>query len=109
MRGQTPRTTTYATRVRWRDPQSLWLAKALGWLYGKAISGDNGTVRYGYPGLDTDRGMYKGYVFPPQAFTGYDPERVAAGFVRPDPASLPCESLDPYAASTSPIVAAMAA
>jgi hypothetical protein len=106
MRGQQPQVTVYRTPVRSAAPQAIWIARALGWLYGKAIKGDNGAVRYGYPGLDTNRTSYKGYVFPPQIFTGYDPGKVAAGFIRPDPASLPGDSTAP-AAARSPLARAM--
>ncbi len=105
-RGMQPQVTTYRTPVRSAAPQAIWIARALGWLYGKAIKGDNGSVVYGYPGLDTNRSSYKGYVYPPQLFIGYDPQKVAGGFVRPDPASLPGDSTAP-AAARSPLQAAM--
>lgn len=106
MRGQV---VNYRTPVRSAAPQAIGLARALGWLYGKAIKGDNGAIRYGYPSLDTNRTSYKGYVYPPQIFIGYDPAKVAAGLVRPDPASLPGDSMSPYASTGSPLAAAMAA
>lgn len=101
-----PQVTVYRTPVRWSAPQAIAQAMGLGWLFGKAIRGDNGAVRYGWPGLDTDRTMYKGYVDPPQLFVGYNPSKVAAGVVRPDPAALPGDSLS-AAASTSPLARAM--
>ena len=103
-----PHVTIFRTPVRSAAPQAIGLARALGWLYGKAIKGDNGSIRYGWPGLDTQRTSFKGYVYPPQIFVGYDPAKVAAGFIRPDPASLPGDSLSSYA-SSNPLGAAMAA
>jgi hypothetical protein len=88
-----PEVTAWRVPVRSAAPQAIALARGLGWLYGKAIRGDNGAVRYGYPGLDTNRGRYSGYAFPPQAFRGYDPRKVAAGTARPDPAGFPGESV----------------
>lgn len=104
MRGEV---TVYRTPVRWAAPQAIGLARALGWLHGKAIKGDNGAIRYGYPTLGT-RAKYTGYVYPPQLFVGYDPAKVAAGLIRPDPASLPGESMNPYN-SGSPLQRAMGA
>lgn len=90
-----PNVTEYRVPVRSVAPQAIALARGLAWLYGKAISGDNGTIRYGYPGLSTDRTRFSGYAFPPQAFVGYDAGKVAAGAARPDPASFPGESISP--------------
>lgn len=101
-----PQVTNYKVPVRSAAPQAIRLARALGWLYGKAIRGDNGAVRYGYPSISTQRTKYAGYVNPPQLFLGYDPARVAAGFIRPDPASLPGDSMSP-AAVRSPLMSAM--
>lgn len=83
-----PRVTTYRTRVRWAAPQAIATAIGLGWLYGKAIRGDNGAVRYGYPAMG-DRNKFAGYAYPPQIFTGYTAKRVAAGAVRVNAAGLP--------------------
>lgn len=106
MRGEV---TIYRTPVRSAAPQAIGLARALGWLYGKAIKGDNGSIRYGYPSIQSQRTKYAGYVYPPQIFVGYDPSKVAAGLIRPDPAGLPGDSISPYASTGSPIMAAMAA
>lgn len=100
-----PEVRVYRTPVRSAAPQAVALARGLGWLFGKAIKGDNGAIRYGYPSLGT-RAKYTGYVNPPQVFTGYDPGQVAAGFIRPDPASLPGDSVSP-AAGRSPLHQAM--
>lgn len=102
-----PEVVNYRVPVRSADPRAVRLARALGWLFGKSIAGDNGAIRYGTPGLDTQRTMYTGYVYPPQIFTGYQPGKLA-GAIRPDPASLPGDSLNPYGAG-NPIARAMAA
>jgi hypothetical protein len=104
-----PTQTVYRTPVRWAAPQAIALARGLAWLHGKAIDGspgNNGSIRYGWPGLDTDRTFYKGYAFPPQLFSGYDPAKVAAGLIRPDPASYPGDSMSP-ATAASPLNRAM--
>lgn len=88
----------FTVPVRWAAPQAIAQAVGLGWLYGKAIAGDNGAVRYGYPSIST-RAKYAGYAFPPQLFTGYDARKVAAGAIRPDPASYPGDSVSPATAS----------
>jgi hypothetical protein len=101
-----PRKTTYRTPVRWAAPQSIALARGLGWLYGKAINGtDNGTVRIGYPAI-ASRQKYAGYVFPAQLFIGYSARRVATGAIRLTPSGLPSTS---STASTlaSPLMQAM--
>lgn len=105
-----PRTTRYEVPVRWAAPQAIALARGLGWLHGKAINGStggNGAIRYGYPSIHTQRTKYAGWVNPPQLFTGYDPGKVAAGLVRPDPARYPGEALSP-ATAASPLARAMA-
>lgn len=101
-----PQVTHYNVPVRSAAPQAIRLATALGWLFGKAIRGDNGHIIYGYPSIQTQRAKFAGYVNPPQLFLGYDPAKVAAGFVRPDPASLPGDHVSPSAAG-SPIMIAM--
>lgn len=101
-----PTTQAYRTPVRWAAPQAIAIARGLGWLHGKAIRGDNGAIRYGYPAPGT-RASYQGYAFPPQLFAGYDPAKVAAGLVRPDPARYPGETLSPSAAD-GPLARAMA-
>jgi|SRR6185437_3622556 len=88
-----PQVTVFHTPVRSVAPQAIALARGLAWLHGKAIRGDNGSIRYGYPGLGTNRTRFAGYAFPPQAFAGWDPRKVAAGQVRPDPAGFPGESI----------------
>ena len=99
-----PRVLIFRTPVREAAPQAIAIARGLGWLFGKAIKGDNGTIEYGYPSIQTQRTKYAGYAFPPQIFTGYDPRKVAAGFIRPDQASLPGEPIGP---GTSPLSRAM--
>lgn len=86
-----PQVTTYRVPVRWAAPQAIAQAVGLGWLYGKAIRGDNGAIRYGGgPGdIQAQRSAFTGYAQPPQLFIGYDPRKVAAGLIRPDPMSLP--------------------
>lgn len=98
---------SYRVPVRWAAPQAIAVARGLGQLLGRDIKGERGTIRYGWPSIQTQRTAYKGYVFPPQVFTGYDPRKVAAGFIRPDPASLPGD----YSVASeqrSPLEAAMA-
>jgi len=102
-----PRIQIFHTPVRWSAPQAIALARGLGWLHGRAIAGDNGTIRYGWPSVMTQRTKYAGYTSPPQLFIGYDPAKVAAGLVRPDPASYPGDSLSP-ATAASPLARAMA-
>jgi hypothetical protein len=100
-----PRTTTYRTPVRWAAPQAIAQATGLGWLFGKAIRGDNGFVRYGYPALGT-RAKFTGYAFPGQLFIGYTARRVAGGAIRVTPSGLPStSSADSQLAS--PLVQAM--
>ena len=101
-----PQVEVFRTPVRAVAPQASAIARGLGWLYGKAIAGDNGAIRYGYPGLDSDRARYSGYAFPPQLFTGYNPANVAAGTARPDPAGFPGESIS--SANDTPLQRAMA-
>jgi hypothetical protein len=87
-----PAVLVYQVPVRAAAPQAVAVARGLAWLYGKAINGSpggNGSIRYGWPGLDTQRTAYTGYVNPPQIFTGYDPMKVAAGFARIAPGRLP--------------------
>jgi len=104
--GHEPEIVTYRTPVRSAAPQAIGLARVLGWLYGKAIKGHNGSIRYGWPGLDSQRTKYAGYVYPPQLFVGYNPAKVAGGLIRADPASLPGDSL---VATEAPLMRAMAA
>ena len=78
--------------VRDPHPVSQYMASALGQLYGRAIRGDNGAFRYGYPGLASNMTKFKGYVFPPQMFLGWNPRRVAGGAVRYSPGQLPATS-----------------
>jgi hypothetical protein len=84
-----PRVVEYQTPVRAAAPQAVAIALGLAWLQGKAIRGDNGSTRYGWPGMDTQRTKYAGYVTPPQIFTGYSARRVAGGSIRATPAALP--------------------
>lgn len=77
-----PKVITYIVRVRAAAPQAVAIAAGLGQLYGRGINGRAGTVRYGYPGLSTQRAKYAGYVTPPQLFKGYTARRVAGGAIR---------------------------
>lgn len=103
-----PQQTIFRTPVRWAAPQATGMARALGWLYGKAIAGDNGAIRYGGgPGdLQAQRSAYTGYAFPPQLFTGYDPRKVAAGAIRATPAAYPATTT-PAGVLSSPLARAM--
>jgi hypothetical protein len=100
-----PRTTNYRTPVRWAAPQSIAQAVGLGWLYGKAIRGDNGHVIIGYPALGT-RQKFTGYAFPGQLFIGYSARRVAGGSIRVTPSGLPSTSSS-AGQLASPLVQAM--
>lgn len=100
--------TDYRTRVRWANPASIAQAVGLGWLFGKAIAGDNGAVRYGGPGdIQSNRTAFTGYAFPPQMFIGYSARRVAAGAIRNNHAGLP-NSKSPASLLASPLQRAMA-
>lgn len=101
-----PDVETFRTPVRHVAPQAIAIARGLAWLHGKAIRGDNGSIRYGYPGLDSNRARYSGYAFPPQLFAGYNPAKVAAGTPRPDPAAFPGESIS--SRNDTPLQRAMA-
>jgi hypothetical protein len=87
-----PRTERVTVVLRDPHPVSVYMATALGRLYGRAIAGDNGAFRYGAPGLSTNRSKYGGYAFPAQMFVGWNPKRVAAGAVRYTPQRLPATS-----------------
>jgi hypothetical protein len=101
-----PQVTTYSTPVHSAAPQAIAIARGLGWLFGKAIRGDNGAVRYGYPQIGM-RAKYQGYVFPPQIFTGYDASKVARGAVRVATPALSTNTL-PQSETYSPLTQAMA-
>ncbi len=101
-----PRAVIYRTVVRAAAPQAVATALGLGWLHGKAIRGDAGAVRSGYPALGA-RNKYAGYAAPPQIFTGYSARRVAGGAVRAGGAGLPSANAPPTVLS-SPLSAAMA-
>lgn len=101
-----PQVTTYSTPVRSAAPQATAIARGLGWLYGKAIRGDAGAIRFGYPQIGM-RNKYQGYVFPPQIFTGYDPAKVARGAVRVATPALSTNTL-PQTETFSPLTQAMA-
>lgn len=100
-----PQTTVYRTPVRWAAPQAIAIARGLGWLHGKAIKGDNGTIRIGYPAIYS-REKYAGYAFPGQLFIGYTARRVAAGAIRVTPSGLPSTS-STAAQLASPLAQAM--
>lgn len=99
----------YRVPVRWRDPWSLWSARFLGWLHGKAIAGQNGAVRYDGPGsIQAQRTYYTGYVFPPQIFTGWNPRHVAGGRARVATPAFPATT-SPMASAQTPTSRAMEA
>lgn len=100
-----PRKTVFRTPVRWAAPQAIAISRGLGWLYGKAIKGDNGHILIGYPAI-ASRQKYAGYVFPPQLFIGYSARRVAGGAIRVTPNGLPSTS-NTAATLGSPLVQAM--
>jgi|SRR5882724_11481685 len=104
-RGRWPHKSTFLTKVRWASPQSIGQASSLGWLHGKAIAGDNGAIRYGYPSIGT-RSKYGGYVFPGQLFLGYSARKVAGGSIRLTPGALPSTSA-PDTLLSSPLQMAM--
>lgn len=88
MRTVKPEVVHYSVPVREAHPFSQAIASALGRLYGRGINGHAGAVRYGYPAIGT-RDRFGGYVFPPQLFIGWNPNRVASGTIRPTPGGLP--------------------
>ena len=100
-----PQSTTFRTKVRWAAPQAIAQARGLGWLFGKAIRGDNGAVIYGYPALGT-RQKFTGYAYPGQLFIGYSARRVAGGAIRVTPSGLPSTS-STVTQLSSPLVQAM--
>lgn len=99
-----PRSLHYSTPVREAHPLAQRIASSLGALYGRGIDGRTGTIRFGYPQIGM-REKFQGYVFPPQMFIGWSPNRVAGGTIRPTLGQLP-GSQAPYA-NTSPLLAAM--
>lgn len=99
------RTVTVVKRIWAPHPVSVYMASALGQIYGKAIAGFNGAVVYGYPGMDTNVSAFKGYAAPQQMFTGYSPLRAAGGRVLLTPAQLPATS--PPAAVDNPLMSAV--
>lgn len=101
-----PRVDHYDVPVRAAAPQAIFIARALGAIFGRGINGHTGTVRYGYPGLG-DRAKYGGYANTPQLFIGYDPKKVAAGAFRGAPGSLPSTS-GPSTLLSSPLQRSMA-
>jgi hypothetical protein len=103
--GRRPRKSTFLTKVRWAAPQAIGQASALGWLQGKAIAGDNGAIRYGYPTIGT-RAKFNGYAFPGQLFLGYSARKVAGGSIRLTPGALPSTS-SPDTLLSSPLQMAM--
>lgn len=84
--------TRVSVEVYQPHPVSQYMASVLGALYGRDINGRTGTVRYGMPGLSTQRSKFGGYVYPPQMFMGWNPRRVAGGAIRYSPAALPATS-----------------
>lgn len=106
MRRITPVVEHYQTPVRAAAPQAITLAMRLARLLGADINGSRGTIRYGYPAI-AGRGKYQGYADTPQLFTGYSPQKVAAGAFRGAPGSLPSTS-PPTSLLGNPLQAAMA-
>lgn len=102
-----PQVTTYRTRVHAAAPQAVAIATGLGRLFGRAIRGHNGAIRYGYPSMSTQRTKYAGYADPPQMFIGYTAKRVAGGAIRATPPAIPT-STQPYSLTGSPLMQAMA-
>jgi hypothetical protein len=107
MRRTIPAVDTYTVRVRAAAPQAISLARGLGELFGRGINGHTGTIKYGYPAIGS-REKFQGYVLAPQAFTGYDPMKVARGAFRGAPGSLPSTSA-PTTLLNSPLQRSMAA
>lgn len=100
------RTVTVIKKIWAPHPISTYMASALGNIYGRAIAGHNGAVVYGYPGMDTNMGAFKGYAAPQQMFLGWNPRKAAGGSVLPTPAQLPATS--PPAATDNPLISAVA-
>lgn len=100
------RTVTVVKRIWAPHPVSVYMASALGNIYGRAIAGFNGAVVYGYPGLDTNKTNYQGYAAPQQMFMGWSPRRAAGGSILPTPSQLPATS--PPATSDNPLLSAVA-
>lgn len=101
-----PQILDYRTRVWGSAPQAVQIARGLGWLFGKAIKGDNGAIRIGYPAI-ASRQKFAGYAQPPQIFTGYTAAKVAGGTVRVAPAAMPSVQA-PIGMGANPLVSAMA-
>lgn len=104
--GRHPIKSTFLTKVRWAAPQAIGIASALGWQQGRAIAGDNGATRIGYPAVSGTRAKYNGYAFPGQLFIGYTARRVAGGSIRLTPGALPSTS-SPDTLLSSPLQMAM--
>ena len=100
-----PSVETYAVPVRGPHPLAVMIASRLGWLHGHDIDGRTGTVRYGYPGTDTNRGKFKGYVKPPQLFLGASR---SGGKPRVPTPALSSSHLPAGSSLLSPLSAAMA-
>lgn len=104
-----PLVRTIRVKVRAPAPQAVALASGLAQLTGRDLRGHSGTVRYGYPGIQTQRTSYQGYVFPPQLFIGYDPRRTAAGSIRVPHTALGAGAGQAPSELNSPLLRAMAA
>jgi hypothetical protein len=101
-----PRVERVSATVRAPHPLGVALAAGLARLHGRGINGQTGTVRYGWPGIQTQRTKYAGYLTPAQLFIGYDPKHVAAGSIRNTSAALPATSAPE--GTYSPLLNAMA-
>jgi hypothetical protein len=77
-----PKVYKRVVRVPAADPIGTSMAVRLNGLYGQAVAarqGSNGAIRYGWPGVQSQRVKYAGYAAPPQAFSGYNPWRTPSG------------------------------
>ncbi|MDB4872797.1 MAG: hypothetical protein JWP34_4565 [Massilia sp.] len=101
-----PRVDKVTTIVRSREPIGSGIASALAELHGRGIKGQVGTLQYGYPGDATQRRVFKGYVYPPSMFIGWNPNNVAGGTVQNKVGQLPATA--PPNGTYSPLIAAMA-
>lgn len=101
-----PRVSKVTHTVRSPHPVSVWMATALGNLYGRGINGHAGTFEYGMPGQSTNRGRYAGYVYPDAMFVGYSPRKVSAGHLAPNRARLPTTA--PQDPTDNPLMNAVA-
>jgi len=86
-------------------PVAVWMATALGNLYGRGINGHTGAFCYG-GGQAANRTRFSGYAYPAQGFVGWNPRRVAAGHLATGQARLPTTS--PQDPTDNPLINAVA-